>query len=471
MSLLYWLKRAVKTMLQRKQIPGFTDNILITDKMANAINNWLLMFYQNPEWKRKYGQITNIPITITNYMATLVCNEIVLSAGGSGRGKWLEEQLQQFLEPNINNAVQLAGAGGRVILKPYFTGVDIACEVVPADRIYTTRLNGSGQTVAGFFTDFAMLKGRKVVRIESFDLRSEGLFIQNKAYYYDRVGQAIGGEIPLTEVEEWKSLEPDILIRGVTRPLFGEIKMPFANTVDETSKLPVSMYVNAMETMAELDHIYSEFLYEVHTGKRKRIVDRDAILPDNKEGGGVPYRDLVTDLYLTMDLVDQGKGDPFRDYTPQLRIDEYQKALDIQCRLLEAQTGFSAGTFSFSIQTGKMTATQVISDDKTTYNTVKAIQDRGVKQGLIDLIYAYDVYATLYNLAPAGAIVPTVTFGDSIFEDTNTEFARLKQLVDANYLKPEKLIAWYFGIDEKTAAEYIPAKSDDTINPFGFGDA
>ena len=459
-------------MLQGKQIPGFADSILTTDKMENAITNWLLMFYQNPEWKRKYGQITNTPVTITNYMATLVCNEISFSAGSGGRSKWIEEQLQQFLEPNINNAVQLAGAGGRVVLKPYFTGTDIACEVVPADRIYTTRLNSAGQTVAGFFTDFATHRGRKVVRIESFDLQSDGLFLQNRAYYYDRIGQAIGGEIPLTEIEKWKSLEPDVLIRGVTRPLFGEIKMPFANTVDDTSKLPVSMYGNATETIAELDHIYSDFLYEIHTGKRKRIVDRFAIKPDEENGGGIPPRDLVTDLYLVMDLVNDERGiKPFDDYTPQLRIDEYQKALDIQCRLLETQTGFSAGTFSFSIQTGKMTATQVISDDKTTYNTVKAIQDRGVKQGLIDLIYAYDIYATLYNLAPAGQIVPTVTFGDSIFEDTGTEFARLKQLVDANYLKPEKLIAWYFGVDEKTASEYIPVKSEDTINPFGFGDA
>ena len=103
----------------------------------------------------------------------------------------------------------------------------------------------------------------------------------------------------------------------------------------------------------------------IAASKRKRIVDRSAIKPDRDTGGGVPFKDQTTDLYLAMDLIsDMGQGDPFRDYTPTLRVEEYQKAIDIQCRLLERQTGFSPGTFSFDIKTGRMTATQVVSDDK-----------------------------------------------------------------------------------------------------------
>lgn len=182
-------------------------------------------------------------------------------------------------------------------------------------------------------------------------------------------------------MQEWAGLEPEVVIRGVDRPLFGERCMPMANTVDETSKLPVSLYARAVDTMAELDRIYSEFLWEIHTGKRKRIVDRTAIKPD-KSGGGVPFRDQTTDLYLSMDLTgDMGQGDPFRDYTPALRVEEYQKAIDIQCRLLERQTGFSPGTFSFDLKSGRMTATQVVSDDKETYNTTKAIQENGCARG------------------------------------------------------------------------------------------
>lgn len=461
MDFLFWMKRAVKNMFQSApQAPG---DLMISEKMANKITEWMLAFYQQPAWLEQGVRVSNLPITITDYMATLACNEITIDAGNSARGQWITDQMQRFVIPHLNNAVQLAGAGGRVILKPFIENGNIVCDVVPADRIYPTRISGAGTTTAGFFTDFSVLRGRKVVRVETFDLTPDGLHITNKAYYYG-MDDSLVGEISLTDVPEWASLEPEVTITGVDRPLFAEIKMPFANTIDETSKLPVSLYARAMDTICEIDRVYSEFLYEIHSGKRKRIVDRDAIQPD-KRGRGIPFRDQVTDLYLTLDI-DSTKMKPFEDYTPEMRVDAYQKALDIQCRMLESQTGFSQGTFNFDVKQGRMTATQVISDDRNTYNTIHAIQDRGMQQGLKDLIYCYDVYATLYGLAPAGAVDASVSFGDSIFEDTATEFARRKAMVDAGLLKPEYLVGWYFGVDD--ASEYMPETTGD---PFGFGDA
>ena len=35
--------------------------------------------------------------------------------------------------------------------------------------------------------------------------------------------------------------------------------------------------------------------------------------------------------------------------------------------------------------------------------------------------------------------------------DTGAEYAQMKAMVDANILKPEKLLAWYFGISEEEA--------------------
>ena len=258
-------------------------------------------------------------------------------------------------------------------------------------------------------------------------------------------------------IPEWADLEEDTKIEGLDRPLFAVLKMPMANTVDNTSRLPVSLYANSMEAFEELDRIYTEFLYEVHTGKRKRIVSPDALsatLPGSPNFRPVPYTDLTTDLYLILDTGEGGQ--PFDDYTPEIRVEAYQKAIDVQLRLIERQCGFTEGTFTLDVKTGKMTATQVTSDDRDTYSTIKAIQDRGLKQGLEDVIYIYNVYATLGDLAPAGEVDPSVSFGDSVFEDTGTEFGRRKQLVDGGYLKPEKLIAWYFGCSDEEAAEYMP---------------
>ena len=82
------------------------------------------------------------------------------------------------------------------------------------------------------------------------------------------------------------------------------------------------------------------------------------------------------------------------------------------------------------------------------------------------MLYWFDVYATLYSLAPAGAVEPGVSFGDSIFEDTGVEFQRRMAMAQANYLRPELVTAWYFGVDEEKARQMMPAA--DTLH---FGDA
>ncbi|MDE5885822.1 MAG: hypothetical protein K2H29_12205, partial [Oscillospiraceae bacterium] len=55
----------------------------------------------------------------------------------------------------------------------------------------------------------------------------------------------------------------------------------------------------------------------------------------------------------------------------------------------------------------------------------------------------------------------TCTWGDSVLEDTDKEFQRRLQLVTSGNLKPEKMIAWYFGCSEEEAISYLPEQSND----------
>lgn len=458
-SFINHITQAVKNLFRQNEI-NITD-IQVSDKMAESITSWFRLFYdENNTVKGEHH--TRFVNVLTNYMATLATNEILLSAGTGARADYINDQINRFVMPNIRPNVQFAGVGGQVIFKPFVSGKNIYSEIITADRYYPTRINGAGIVEAGFFTDFDTLNNRTVVRIERFDLQKDGLYINNKAYYSGKDG--VNGEIPLTEVYRWKDIQPDILVKGVDRVHFASLRMPFANCIDNTSKLPVAIFSNAMDALKELDFIFSEFLHEVHTGERRLIFDRSTL----KEFKGKPpleYSELATKFYIVLNGNPDQIKEPYKDYTPEMRIEEYQQAINIVIRLIEMLCGFSAGTFTFDIRTGKMTATQVISEDKDTYNTIKAIQESGMQQGIKDLIYLYDVYATLYNLAPAGKIEPSVTFGDSIFEDTAVEFSRRKQMVDSNLLKGEKFVGWYFGIsDEEAREEYMPeAKSPDDI--------
>ena len=56
-----------------------------------------------------------------------------------------------------------------------------------------------------------------------------------------------------------------------------------------------------------------------------------------------------------------------------------------------------------------------------------------------------------------------MNFGDSIFEDTGVEFQRRLALTQSNYLRPEQLLSWYFGVDEDKALQMMPSSNPDVL--------
>lgn len=428
----------------------------MTSLMEQAAQEWDKLFYltDQPPHSLKLAQ------TVTAYMATLATSELTLSAGAGARADWIQAQAQQNLLPCLYEAVQLAGVGGMAAVKPYAVGGSLYAEVIPRSRIFPERWGPNRRLDAGYFTDFDHLgDGTGVVRVEHFDMTAEGLHITNRAFRRQAVG-LLGEEISLDKVERWAGLEADLTIHNVDRPHFGLLRMPMLNTVDG-SAYPVSLYANATDTIRQLDAAYGDFVWERETGRRRMIIDRMAAMKDPVNGKpAIPFKELASDLFMTMDMPDTH---PWDDYTPDLRFEQYRSGIETLLRLLEMQVGFSAGTFAIDPKTGRVTATQVISEDRTTYNTIKAIQDRGLTTGLLDVLYWFDIYASLYGLAPAGSFESAVNFGDSIFEDTGVEFQRRLSLAQANYLRPEQLLAWYFGVDEDKARQMMPPSNPDVL--------
>lgn len=451
-------------LLNRNQA-GIWDEADISLPMARAITGWLNAFYNNPNWATNQVRLSALPSTITGFVATLVTNELSISCGTSTRAKYIEEQLQP-LTRKLHNAVQLATAGGQIIIRPFVQDGKFYFDLVQPGRFFPTRFNPDGRVMAGYFVDYRDVKGKEYIRIERFDCDGKQMIVSNKAYR--SAGDIMGSEVPLATVPQWAELEPEITINGIKQPLFGCIQMPFANTVDDASPLPVSIYANAMDSIMEFDKVYSEMLYELHSGRRKSIVERQALVPmpkdTNKRGKRFHYFDPTSDVYI-LDPAEQAK--PFQDYSPALRTAEYMTGLKAILHIVENQCHLSPGTMAIDERTGTVTATQVISQDRTTYNTCSAIQQQGVTQGLLDVITAMNAMCELYQLAPAGELVPAVTYGDGVFEDTQQEFSRRIQMVQADILKPGQLLAWYFGVDVETAQTEYLKEQTDTVDLFG----
>ena len=413
---------------------GLWDRAEISPAMAGEMETWRRAFYREGPWSGGAG----LPATLTGYAATLVTNELELRWGTGDRAAYFAAQTPA-LTARLHEAVQLAAVFGWAVLRPVVEEGKFCFQLWAPGQVFPTRFSADGAITAGYFAD----RRGEYLRVEEFSYGKGTLTLRNRAYRAR--GEVLGQEVPLSVRPEWENISPELVLSGLRGPLFGVIKMPFANTVEPVSPLPVSLYAGALESMAEFDRVYGDFLYELHSGRRKNIIERGAIVPEGRRKPrqpGTNYLDPTTDTYI---LDPQEEHSPFQDYSPEIRTEQYLSGLKTILHIIENQCHLSPGSLSIDQRTGAMTATEVISQDKTTYNTCAAIQNRGLTPGLLAVMDAMEDLADLYGMAPAGDTQKAIVYGDGIFEDTQKEFERRMEMAREGVIGKDEVRSWYFG--------------------------
>lgn len=418
---------------------GLWDQAEISPAMAGEMETWRRAFCREGPWSGGAG----LAATLTGYAATLVTNELELRWGTGDRAAYFAAQTPA-LTARLHEAVQLAAVFGWAVLRPVVEEGKFCFQLWAPGQVFPTRFSADGAITAGYFAD----RRGEYLRVEEFSYGKGTLTLRNRAYRAR--GEVLGQEVPLSVRPEWENISPELVLSGLRGPLFGVIKMPFANTTEPVSPLPVSLYAGAVESMAEFDRVYGDFLYELHSGRRKNIIERGAIVPEGRRKPrrpGTNYLDPTTDTYI---LDPQEEHSPFQDYSPEIRTEQYLSGLKTILHIIENQCHLSPGSLSIDQRTGAMTATEVISQDKTTYNTCAAIQNRGLTPGLLAVMDAMEDLADLYGMAPAGDTQKAIVYGDGIFEDTQKEFERRMEMAREGVIGKDAVREWYFGKEDNT---------------------
>ena len=105
------------------------------------------------------------------------------------------------------------------------------------------------------------------------------------------------------------------------------------------------------------------------------------------------------------------------------------------------------------------TATEIISAKQRSYATVSDIQT-ALEDALEDMIYAMDVLATLYKLAPIGKFETSYEWDDSIIVDAKEEQSIMMQEANMGYIKKEIYLMKRYGVTEEQAKEMMPAQEE-----------
>ena len=431
----------------------------ISAAMQQAIDLWLKMFMGSPDWLNDTTQSLGLPAAIAAEFSRLVLVEFDSQITGSVRADWLNGEYQAARK-QLRTAVELACAGGGVVFKPYPDGDHLALDCVPAWRFFPTAFNNRGEVTSAVFVE-RVTRGRTYyTRLEHHALTADGYMIRNLAYL-SFTEDALGNQCGLDAVPEWADLEPELIIRykDGTAPegmLFSYFKLPFANTVDLESPLGVAVFARSVELIREADVQYSRILWEYEGSELAVDASVGALKRTGPDGKPVKLPARQNRLFRELAIDAGSGGDLYKVFSPEIRDTSLFNGLDKLLKRIEFSCSLAYGTLSDPSSVEK-TAEEIRTSKQRSYSAVCDMQAR-LREALEHLVWCLDFYATLYNLAPRGEYEVSYTFGDGVLEDTDKEFARRLQLVSNGYLKPEKLLAWYYGVSEEEAAEMMPAQ-------------
>lgn len=404
---------------------------------------WWNVFQGHLPQKATHKNFKPLPVAYvsTAYLAQLVTGEIKFELA--------DERLNLFAQknliPNLDRIVQLTLVGGYTVIKPYITsGGGIFFDIGTSRDFLPISLDENGHITEGIFFERIKFKGKTYERREYHRFENGVHYVKNSAYLYGTLHR-----IELTEIPRWACLLPEGAIPS-NLPMIATFRTPYANNIDLYSELPISIFANSINTLHEIDAAHSEYRAEFKKMSAKVFADETVIHGKN----GIPDDYFVSVIPDGTNTIEQ----QIMTYAPQIREEAHKAAINTELRLYEVQIGVSSGTFTFDSQKGLVTATQVLSEDRTTFNTVAQLQ-RQLKPVLEAVAEITANLARFYGFEIADS-QPAVEFGDSVFEDTGTEFNRRFQMVQAGLLKPEEFNAWYFGVPLDKAREMLPEMTD-----------
>ncbi len=440
--------------------------IAVSISMQTALALWMDMFTGDPPWLNAETQSLGLPAAIVSEFARLVMVELDCEVTGSQRGDWLNAELQRAVLPQLRNAVELACAGGGVVFKPYPDGKRLAVDCVPAWRFFPTSFNSLREVTGAVFVERVQKGETYYTRMEQHTLTDSGYIIRNLAYR-SFTKDSLGSACALDAVDEWSTLEPELEIRykdGTVpeRMLFSYLRTPFSNTIDLDSPLGVAVFARSVELIREADVQYSRILWEFEGSELAVDASVGALQRTGSDGKPAKLPQRQKRLFRELSI-DGGQGDLYKVFSPEIRDTSLFNGLDKLLKRIEFNCSLAYGTLSDPRETVEKTAEEIRASKQRSYAAVCDLQ-AALRVSLNQLVWAMDFYASLYSLAPRGEFELSCTFGDGILEDTDKEFARRLQLVSNGYLKPEKLLAWYYGVSEEEAAEMMPAAEE----PLGF---
>lgn len=420
MRFIDWVKGVIQKVLGADIKARFGADAVVSTEMTSAVTLWMNIYRGYAPWRDEETRTINFAKAVCSETARLTTLALGINISGSTRANWLQEQVDMTLYPRLRKWVEYGAAGGTVIFKPNGQGID----VVTPDRFLVTAYDSARNITGAVFQD-SYTSGRDYYSKLEYHRFDGNLYRVSTKTFVSQSEDTLGSEVSI-EATRWAGIAPEVQITtedgsGIRHMLFGVLTMPEANNIDIDSPMGMSIFAGALEELRDLDIAYSRNSWEIENSQSIELID-DALIEGGK-GRRIRLPKYVHNVF------GNGTDSFYQSIDRPLKTDIRKLGINQQLSFIGYKCGYSNGYFVFDEKTGMATATQVESDDRRTIQLIKDIRDQ-LQSALDDTIYAMNVFADLYNLAPAGAYDVAYDFGDityNVDEDRNRNYQLMVQ--------------------------------------------
>lgn len=436
MSILSTIKGWFQMLLRSRAKEEFNIEPISSASVDSMIELCARIYGGAPDWADKDDHIKTINFAkaICSETARLATLGISIHADGSARAEWIQQQIDRVYF-QLRHWVEYGCAYGTIILKPNGDTIDL----------YTKGgfevTHQTGGEIDGVVFCNQIQEGEKWYTRLEYHRFVDGLYlVSNKCF----VGNTMNDTKKAINIEQtpWAGLLEETAIENVKKPLFGVFRTPHANNLDLASPYALPVFSDAIEELKDLDIAYSRNAKEIHDSKRTVLADDAMVafagepIPKGAAGAQKKAKDMKMPDMIRMVRGD-GKETYYQEINPELNTEARLAGINALLSQIGYKVGFSNGYFVFNETSGIQTATGVEAEQQRTVLFIKDVRDK-LESCMNGLIYALNVFADLYGLAPVGDYEVVYDFGDITY---NRDEDRARWW---GYVVSGKVPAWMF---------------------------
>lgn len=431
--------------------------------------------YRNSDGRiqeREYVSINMLQVSAKR-MASIVFNEqCKINVNDETTAEFVRTTLanNDFMK-NFESYLESMFAMGGLAIRPYYDDISkqIKLSWAQAPTIYPLQSNSNNISNFAIASKSRRTEGDKTAYytlLEFHEWNEKEYVVTNELYRSEELN-TVGVKVPLKMLYANMSDSATFFQQEFSRPQVVYLKPAGFNNKDITSPLGLGLGSNARSTLKQINDANDQFYWEIKMGQRRVAVSSSLTkaMPDPTTGVVKPFFDSDQNVFLKFtDTFGDGLG--VQDLTTPIRADDYIKSINNLIKKYEMQTGFSAGTFSFSEAQGIKTATEIVSENSMTYQTRNS-QTAQIERAIQELVISICELAKLNGIFNGN--IPdikdiAVDFDDGIFTDKSALLTYWATRIAAGLGTKVQALMALDGLTEEEAAKLADEINGEVID-------